>query len=97
MRRLNREVRIEMIVDERRCQRQNRALDPIALHTLNLLRHVEKRSVKAKMHAADIKIDRIPLASLDLDRKFILRLDKFEKRLRYKVTVDIGNHHLGPR
>ncbi len=49
------------------------------------------------MHAADVEIDGVALAALDLDGEFVPRLGKAEELIRHEVAVDIGNHRQSPR
>ena len=52
---------------------------PSRCHPLDLLVHLEERRVQAEMHAADIEIDDLALAALDLDRELVLRAARSER------------------
>ena len=91
-RRLDRERRVEMIVDERSRERQHHTLDPVALHPLDLLFHLEEGRVQAEVHTANIEIDGVAFLPLDRDSELGARTRKPEELIRNVMAVDIGDH-----
>ena len=70
---------------------------PSRCHPLDLLVHLEERRVEPEMHAADVEIDRVAFAPLDLDGEFIRATGEAKEFFRHEMAVDIGNHRQSPR
>ena len=86
-----------MIIDERRRERDDGAIDAERVHSLDLPGRFEKRRVQTEMHAAHIEIDALALMRLTRDGKFGARLHELEELVRNKMTVNIRDHPYSPR
>jgi hypothetical protein len=96
-RRLARELWIEIVVDQRRGERNDGAVDAELLHARELPRRLEERRVQAVMHAAHREIDALAVRRRHAGVEFRASLDEFEQAIRNEMTVDVGDHVHSPR
>ena len=96
-RRLDREARVEVIVDERRRQRQDGAVDAEAVEPRYLTIELEEGGVEIEGDAADAQRHVLALGALDLDGELVALLDEAEERVRHEMAVHVGDHGHSPR
>ena len=96
-RRLDRQLSILMVVNERRRQRQNGPFYAVAFHSVELFRNFEERGVEPEMHAANVEIDQIAFAALDLDGELRPSAGETKKFLGNEMAMNIGDHDYNPR
>ena len=96
-RRLDRQLSILMVVDERRRQRQNGSFYAVAFHSVELFRNFKERGVEPEMHAANVEIDQIAFAALDLDGELRPSAGETKKILGNEMAMNIGDHDHNPR
>ena len=89
---LDRELGVEMIVDERRGERQDGAVDAQAVQPLDLTIQLEECGVEVEHGAADSDIDRLAFGPLDLHRELVALLHEPQEFIRHEMAVHVGDH-----